>query len=129
MAAWTAAEVKTNYVEFAAVSDGTVNVYIARASAEINETTWGTRAKWAGMALTAHFMALDSLGTSGGSPGGSSGAGAVSAMTVGGVSVSYDTSGSSAAVDSGYAADLTKTRYGLEYVRLSKLQMQGMQVL
>ncbi len=114
MSVATPSQLKAFYPEFAAVLDATVQLYLDAAAAEMNVSVWPVSSIVYGeMALAAHFMSQNGLGTGGGSAGG--GSGPISSISVGSVSVSYANSSSGS---SGAGGDsLASTKYGLEYLR------------
>lgn len=127
MPTWTAADVIFLAPEFCDVPINTIDRYIMVADVQIGDA-WGSCAKYAGVLLTAHLMTVAQVKSSQGGAGGSA-AGPVQSLSVGQVSVSYDTSVSSAAVNRGVSASLALSRYGLEFYRLSQLMAAGIGVV
>lgn len=119
----TPADIRNYATEFADLTDPKIQIYIDMADGEIDADAWGSRAKTAEIVLTCHLMktggALDAEGA------GASGAGPVTSMSVGDVSVSY---GSAMGVVAGLDPSLASSRYGLEYARLVKLAAYGAEV-
>lgn len=110
--------------EFAAVSDDTVDDYVAEAALVHDAVVWGARYTLAMACYAAHNMARDGLGTgvgTGGTGTGSGSTGAVASLREQDLSISFDTmAGQEAARKAATSGDvdLTTTRYGLRYLRL-----------
>lgn len=122
MALCTPSDIRNMTSEFDSLTDPRVQFYIDLADLEINEDAWGSRAKAAEMLLTCHKMVVMGALNSG-QGAGSSASGAVQAVSVGDVSVTY---ASDSASD---PSDLNASSYGREYARMVRLAAIGGAVL
>lgn len=122
MAAWSIQDVRDiSGSDFATVADGVVTSWITRAARRISETAWGDAAQDAGAYLTAHMMAMASLGIYVGQQH----TGAVTSTMVGQVQVNYATIQYLLKLD----PTLGLTRFGLMYASLHAEQCFGIAVL
>lgn len=117
----TSASFKVRYPAFEAVADATIDAVLEEATAEVGET-WIERTRSpAIMALTAHLLAAQGIGT-GASAGGGGVAvsGAIKRRKVGDVEVEFAGVTSGGSGGSGALAQYRTTLYGqmyLEYMR------------
>lgn len=123
----TPSQLKIAYSEFTSVDDAVVQFWLDSAEEEINLTAWGTRASKAEMALACHMMIVSGVTSTGGAGGGSSGA--IASVSVGDVSVSYDSAAAAAVSSQGLDPSLASSRYGVEYARLVKTMAYGAAVI
>jgi hypothetical protein len=86
----------------------------------------GSRRKLAGILLTAHFLSIS--GAVSAASGGAAEA-ALSSVSVGSVSLSYDTASGVGSPGSMADAALAETQYGAEYLRLVKISGLGAMLL
>lgn len=126
MAAPTADDIKTWFPEFNAVDDAVIEVWLGLAVTLVCENAIGaTRYPMAVGFLTAHYLqrALTSLNSGSGSGGSGSGQN-VSSMSVGDVSIDFDTSAAEQLAQvvgtDAISAELALTRYGQQYLSLAR---------
>lgn len=119
MALWTAADVIAYAPEFCDVAIPLIDKFIMLADGQIAVDCWGSRAKHAGILLTAHMLSVHRVKDAGGAGG--AGVGPISSISVGQVSVDYGTSVISSALSRGLDASLSQSVYGLEFSRLVQL--------
>lgn len=114
----TAADILLVTNDFTDVPIPTIDLFIDMASAQINESEWGVKAKFGAIYLAAHLMAVGGFGT--GNLGGDNDGSHVSMKTVGQVSVQYQPRDYGILATMGGDAFLGQTRYGIEFARLKK---------
>jgi len=122
MAEWSAIDVINFAPEFCGLAIPVIDRFIAMAALEVCDDTYGDRAKYAGILLTAHLLSV--MGAKNSDGAGGSAAGPVSGITVGQVSVNYE--GMSGAIKGGA---LMASKYGMEFHRIQRLYGTGIQVL
>lgn len=121
----TVVQFKILFPEFDAVPDATIQVYLDIASDELSTTQWGTCLNKAILYLSAHELALsqnrraNSNLTTSGLVVTSSGAGAITSASAGGISAGF---GSTATMTQGSDRNtyLLKTEYGQMYLSLKR---------
>lgn len=103
---------KTRFPEFDSVTDARIDLFIADAVVELEESSWGTRYDIALSYLTAHLLALANETAS----GNTGGIGPVASASADGLSVSY----SRPTYSSTTSAYWESTSYGREFMRIKR---------
>lgn len=107
----TASDIKTLFPEFQALDPTVIDLWVAEALPEVNETQWSSKATAAVKFLTAHLLTVFA-GTDGAGTGSTSDPGPVSSEREGQVQASY-------AVSSAFTSDdLGTTKYGRRYLSM-----------
>lgn len=116
----TASDLQTRYPAFAAVADATVDYWIADAQ-RVVATSWAEADYAPGlMALAAHNMALQGLGSAGGAiPAG------VTRFKSGSMEVAFSDAAASAQASGGLGA----TRYGIEFRTMLRRNSGGIGIV
>jgi hypothetical protein len=116
----TPASLRAALPEFAAVTDNVVQTWLDQAATMMNPDFWGALYNNAHVFLAAHLMATMGVVT-----GVTASAGAVKSKTVGPVSITYESAGSTTEGD----ADLERTKYGRLYKAMRRTRPRSPMVL
>jgi len=120
VATWTVADVRTVAPEMSVangVADATIDFWIAQADNQVDPSVFGSRTILAGSYLTAHMLKISGYGSGGGVGSQGASLGAIQSVSVGSVSISYESRGGSSQV----SEFLSRSSYGIEFARLVRL--------
>ena len=109
----TPADFKVRFPEFSEVDDERIQLFIDDAIPELSESVWGNLYDKGLAYLSAHFLTLGTISSS----GDSGSLNALASHSVEGVSESFAVPNQ----DSGINSSFNSTKYGQEYYRLLKL--------
>lgn len=107
--------------EFTAKDDATVTSIFELVASEVSEIAFGKHYPKALAYMAAHWLAWQAILANGGSSAGAATAGRITSEREGDLSRSYADNSRAPTAAGGFADNLERTAYGLEYKRLVKL--------